>query len=154
MNDVKYKGKLKSRIENEFKGQITFLQHQKNDPLVVINANVSLSDINFSNNSECIIKAAEYSREDIIRYGDSMPELSWPPTANELSSDERVIPPSLLTFLNHLLKTSDKHTFTRSNNAVRLVNSYALDMIHGVTRGKVMTAKHFLLALGLHNITG
>ena len=27
-------------------------------------------------------------------------------------------------------------------------------MIHGVTRGKVVTLKHFLLGVGLHNITG
>ena len=64
------------------------------------------------------------------------------------------MPASLITFLNHLLKSSDKHAITRSSNAVRLVNSYASDMIHGVTRGKVIAAKHFLLALGLHSITG
>jgi hypothetical protein len=39
-------------------------------------------------------------------------------------------------------------------NAQRLVESYAADLVHGVTRGKVMTAKHFLIGLGLHSITG
>ena len=155
VTDVRYRGKLKSRIENEYKDRILFLQTQKNIPLVLVSANISLSEINFTNNKECIVKSAEYLREDIIQYSENLPELSWPPTSNELSSDERsTIPASLLTFLNHLLKSSDKHAITRSSNAVRLVNSYASDMIHGVTRGEVITAKHFLLALGLHSITG
>ncbi len=34
------------------------------------------------------------------------------------------------------------------------MDSYSSDLIHGVTKGKVITAKHFLLGLGLHNITG
>ena len=36
----------------------------------------------------------------------------------------------------------------------RLLESYTSDLIHGVTRGKVITTKHFLLGLGLHDITG
>ena len=35
-----------------------------------------------------------------------------------------------------------------------LVESYASDFIHGVSNGQVLTPKHFLLALGLHSITG
>ena len=38
--------------------------------------------------------------------------------------------------------------------ANRLIQSYPSDLIHGVTRGKTITAKHFLLGLGLHNLTG
>ena len=34
------------------------------------------------------------------------------------------------------------------------MHSYGSDLIHGVTRGKVVTLKHFLIGLGLHNITG
>ena len=32
--------------------------------------------------------------------------------------------------------------------------SYTRDFIHGVTRGKVINLKHFLVRIGLHNITG
>ena len=35
-----------------------------------------------------------------------------------------------------------------------VVHSIASDLVAGVTNGKIMTAKQFLLALGLHNITG
>ena len=36
----------------------------------------------------------------------------------------------------------------------RLVNLYGSELIHEVTRGKVITLKHFLIGVGLHNITG
>ena len=35
-----------------------------------------------------------------------------------------------------------------------MLNSYASDLVSSVTKGKVITTKQFLLALGLHNITG
>ena len=35
-----------------------------------------------------------------------------------------------------------------------LIQSYSSDLVYGVTRGKVITAKHFLLGLGLHDVTG
>ena len=34
-----------------------------------------------------------------------------------------------------------------------LIQSYSSDLVYGVTRNKVITAKHFLLGLRLHNIT-
>ena len=37
---------------------------------------------------------------------------------------------------------------------MRLIESYASDCIHRVSNGEVLIAKHFLLALGLHSITG
>ena len=55
-------------------------------------------------------------------------------------------------FLTELLKTPHKSGI--GNHCMRLIDSYAADLIRGVTQGKVMTAKHFLLATGLHNITG
>ena len=42
VTDVRYRGKLKSRIENEYKDRILFLQTQKNIPLVLINAHLYL----------------------------------------------------------------------------------------------------------------
>ena len=41
------------------------------------------------------------------------------------------------------------------NDSMKRLNmSYSSDLIHGVTKGKVITLKHFLLAMGLHNLTG
>ena len=36
----------------------------------------------------------------------------------------------------------------------RLMESYAADIIHMVTRENAIAAKHFLLPLGLHSLTG
>ena len=35
-----------------------------------------------------------------------------------------------------------------------MISSFGNDLIHGVTNGRVITLKHFLIGLGLHNITG
>ena len=41
-----------------------------------------------------------------------------------------------------------------SDSVDHVVHSIASDLVAGVTNGKITTAKQFLLALGLHNITG
>ena len=41
-----------------------------------------------------------------------------------------------------------------SSNITRLVESYSVDVIHGVSKGQVLTVKHYLLALALHSLTG
>ncbi len=56
-----------------------------------------------------------------------------------------------MSFLMCLLKSEDH---SQGSTVQRLIESYAADLIQGVTRGKVLTAKHFLIGLGLHNITG
>ena len=33
------------------------------------------------------------------------------------------------------------------------MESYAADLVHGINRGEIMTSKHFLLGLGIYNIT-
>ena len=43
---------------------------------------------------------------------------------------------------------------TLRNNMTRFLESYKADLSFGVTRGKRLPAKHFLLATGLRNITG
>ena len=50
-----------------------------------------------------------------------------------------------------IMKSKDH---TGSNNVKRLVSSYGYDFINGIIRGKVVTLKHFLLGVGLHNMTG
>ena len=38
--------------------------------------------------------------------------------------------------------------------ATRLVDSYAADLIHDITNGRFITAKHFALSMALHGLTG
>ena len=55
------------------------------------------------------------------------------------------------TFNSRLLTGSDQKQYETTS---QLIRSYSSDLVYGVTCGKVITAKHFLLGLGLHNITG
>ena len=127
---------------------------QGNLPDIILNKEVLSTDIKFDNSEECVLRAAEYLREDILQYSEKLPELSWSPNVEEVTAKERNPPPLVLKFIEHLLKSSQKHSTIRSDNVTRLINPYASDLVHGVTRGKVTTAKHFLLALGMHNLTG
>ena len=42
----------------------------------------------------------------------------------------------------------------QNTNVSRLVDSYSQDLVHGVTKGKTIMEKHFLIGLGVHNLTG
>ena len=68
-----------------------------------------------------------------------------------MTSDERNPPKSATDFLIYLSKPEKNSV---SGNGTRLIEPYAADMIYGVTKENMIPAKHFLLALGLHNITG
>ena len=74
------------------------------------------------------------------------------PTVSELSSKERWLPDSTEVFLTQLLK-SDVHDDT-GDRLSRLITSLGADFVHAISRGRVITDKHFLIALGLHNLTG
>ena len=79
-------------------------------------------------------------RSDIIDYAKQLPPLTWPPPVDELLSDKRKPPESLILFLTHLLR-SEKHKVTRSENIGRLIESYSADLVHGVTRGSLKSLK-------------
>ena len=100
---------------------------------------------------ETLIKqTASLLQGDIIDYMKSLEDTPWPPTIKYLKCNDEKMHESLKLFMNSLL-SSTRHE-TSVANCLSL--SYARDLIHGVTRGKVITLKHFLLGTGLHNITG
>lgn len=68
-------------------------------------------------------------------------------------SEERKPPASATYFLANLLSTR-KHRDDKRDRIPRLIDSYSADFIPAVTNGKMLTPKHYLLALGLHNLTG
>ena len=47
----------------------------------------------------------------------------------------------------------ERHNPSRSDNIGRLIQSYSADLQHGVSSGDTITAKHFLLAVGVPYIT-
>ena len=95
-----------------------------------------------------IKQTASLLLEDITDYMNSLKDMPWPPTIESLTSNDQKMSRSLKLFMDKLL-TSPGHD---SEIVERL--SYTRDFIHGVTRGKVITLKHFLVGKGLHNITG
>ena len=146
-----YRAKLKKRIMDEFDDALIFLKIDNATPEVVASS-AGLEATTIVNDKERILKlAAEHLRNDIMAYASTLDELVWPPNSETLSSSKRDPPPSATSFFTHLLK-SKGHNIT--NTTKRLIDSYTTDMIHSVTRGKVITLKHFLLGVDLHNLTG
>ena len=74
----------------------------------------------------------------------------WPPMIDQPSTK---LPELVTLFMTELLKT-ERHSPSRSENIGNLIQSYSSDLVHGVSRGDTIAAKHFLLAVGVQNITG
>ena len=94
---------------------------------------------------------ASYLREDIQEYCRSLPPLSWPPTVEELCTENRLPPASVTLILRNLLKSNDDFQTLKVNI---LVDSYSADFIHGVSQGACITRKHFLVVFDPHNLAG
>ena len=148
-----YKNKLKSRMTEEFPGKLIFFQPSGKECEVVISASVSSLCNTPVSPKQFIKKTAEYLRQDILLYQVRSMKTSWLPTVEELSGVARDFPESLMEFFISLFFEDKRHQPNDYTSIPRLIDSYMADMIHAVTRGKVMTAKHFVLGMGLHNMT-
>ena len=151
--DTRYRSKLKIRIKKDFSGKISFLSVGSTVPEIIVDVSIPTAEMAFKDKDGCIIKAAEYLRKDIVSHSENLPELSWPPNLEELNQEERKPPKTLMLFFKYLLQSGKSKAHT-PEYVERFMNSYASDIIGAVTQGKTITAKQFLLALGLHNITG
>ena len=134
-----------------FLDSLDFIQPtSKNIPEVLIAKEQEENSIH--NKEFFITKAVEYLKEDILQFANEN-EINdtdcWPPNIEMLK--ERNPPKTLTKFLTELLRP---HRFVIPEKTTRLVDSYAADIIYGVTNGKIITAKHFLLSMGLHSLTG
>ena len=66
-------------------------------------------------------------------------------------SEERKPPQLVRKFFETVLTQSIRQ---QNNYVSRLADSFSQDLVHGITKGKVIMKKHFLIGLGLHNLTG
>ena len=155
MDDKRYRGKLKLLIKNKFSDEVIFFRSSYHEPEVIISKVAVIQNFHDVSSKDIYLKkAADYLQQDILKYAEEVPSESiWPPTANSLLLEDRHLPESLVSFLEKLLSKTDTHHKV-SPTVLRLVESYGADLIHGVTRGKTLTAKHFLLAMGLYDVTG
>ena len=100
----------------------------------------------------CVIKAAEYLRNDIIKQYESASELAWPPDIDKLKIYSKPCH-SLTLFYKNLLSSKDNH-HRLSEFCEQAANSFASNLMAAVTHGKMITAKQYLLVLGIDSITG
>ena len=148
--DTRYRNKLKTRILEEFPNKFHFLTVDGKTPQVIISKE-GIGERTILQDKIILIKqTASLLLEDITDYMNSLKDMPWPPTIESLTSNCQKMPQSFQLFMDKLL-TSPGH----DSEIVKCLSlSYTRDLIHGVTRGKVITLKHFLVGMGLHNITG
>ena len=148
-DDVRYRGKLKQKIIYEFGDRLCRLKIDSKT-LEVIVSTKGVSTTTISNQKTIILnEAAQLLREDVMEYASKFEETEWPPTTASLRSRLDTIPESVLQFMESLLKNPGHAC---SEKVQRLVTSFSGDIIYGITQGKVLTLKHFLLGLGLHDL--
>ena len=148
--NARYRNKLKTRILEEFPNKFHFLTSDGKTPQVIVNKE-GIGERTILQDKDILIKqTASLLREDITDYMNCLKDMPWPPTIESLTSNDQKMPQSLKLFMDKLL-TSPGHD---SEIVERLSLSYTRDLIHGVTRGKAISLKHFLVGMGLHNITG
>ena len=149
-NDTRYRSKLKERIENDYTKQLLFVKVKNNSPDVVISSKALDSHLILNENEVLLKEAAVILRNDILDYLNKMSEVAWPPDIENLASDDE-LPNQVTMFLENLLKPTGKPL---TEKLTRFINSFASDFVSSIGGGKITTAKHFLVALGLHNLTG
>ena len=153
IGDCRYHDTLKKWLQENFPGQLLFLAPKPTKTEVVINSSTINAQSVTVDRQININNVAEQLRDDILSHIKNWPTTAWPPTIKDLKNADRNPPHSLVKFLTTLL-SSKKHSVTRSESLSCLIESYAADIIHSVTRGNAITAKHFLPARGLHSLTG
>ncbi|XP_066931362.1 uncharacterized protein [Clytia hemisphaerica] len=150
-DDRKARARLKEKILKEFPDKLIFVQPGQKCPEVVFSKCIFDKKLMPSLDHESnVVSVAKQLREDIISYCKSVPEHKWPPTFETLSEEYGKPPQSVQLFLKHLLSTEKSNKET----TCRLIESFTSDFIHNISHGKVITPKHYLFALGLHNLTG
>ena len=102
----------------------------------------------------CIKSAAAATlRADILSYCNAIKDQHWPPTIETVTAEYGPPPDLVNLFLNTLLY-SGKKNIDKLDALPRLVESFCADFVHAVSKSEVIAPKHYLLSLGMHNMTG
>ena len=153
--DRGHRRQLKDKLLKEFEDELLFLDVTYHLPQIVmhkscVNNNTILSHMK-ENKRYAITEAARFIRVEILEMIEKAPSLTWPPKAKGLLEATRQPPELVNAFLRCLFH--DSH-HTESDKVQDYVWSYSQDMVHGVARGRFLTAKHTLLGNALHSMTG
>ena len=154
LDDTRYRHKLKLRLNETFPEKIMFLQPNNRCPDVVIACD-SIEEVltTITHPQTCIKSAAATLRADILSYCNAIKDQNWPPTI-ETVTEEYGSPPDLVKLFLSTLLYSGKKSIDKLDAHPRLAESFCTDFVHAVSRGEVITSKHYLLSFGMHNMTG
>ena len=150
-SDTRYRNKLKQRIVKQFDTEILFLPSVENNSEVIVSKEAIQHDTLWKKEDNIKIVAKQL-KEDIKKHYSAQNENSFPVFHEQVVQLEKKLPESVLQFLENLLK-SEGHSLESQPKISRICSSIAQDLVHAVMRGKHLTEKHFLLGLGLHNLT-
>ena len=107
-NDTRYRSKLKSQLKEDFT-TLSFLNIRHNSPDIVIDSSAEFHEINFNDKEGCLIKAADYLRNNILKQYDSASELPWCPDIDKLKIYSKLCDFLMLLNKNLLSSKDNKH---------------------------------------------
>ena len=134
--DTRYRSKLKQKIVEAFPEKLLFLTIDGKSLQVVVSSEGIYSKNMIGCNEALLQEAAKYLQSKVLAYENSLRELPWPPQIDTLVERSELIPSSLINFLNILLKSTNH---PNSEKVSRMVTSFSQDLIHGISRGRVVT---------------
>ena len=153
IGDSRYRSKLKGKLHTRFGDSITILSSSsKRTPSEVVISSECIDKFITCTPNETLEKAANILVQDTLGKFMEIPEVPWPPNTEELSKESLKPPASIYRFLKALFKNKKYNYITTAQN--RWIDSFAHDLVYGITNGQTMQLKHFLLATGLHDLTG
>ena len=154
-NDRQHRYRVKEKLIAKFPELIFFDGNGSDESQIVVaqtkSSTIDVRKIMNHYKDEAIRFAASNIRKDVLEFVDSASEIPWPPRSRDLCDESRRPPTSVLLFYKTLLQ--DNH-HSIGENTERFVLSYSQDVVHSLSNGKFLTAKHTLLANAILTMTG
>ena len=144
MNDRRFRHKLKKKLKERFPDELLFLTTKLNTADTVVSAKNASSYVLLDDTS-CVVEAANTLMWTVTA------DILVPTIDDLLTTETELSDWWLCSWRSFLMKLKDNPS--RNENIGWLIQSHSADLVHGVSRGDMNTAKHFLLALEVH-ITG
>ena len=155
--DSRYRHKLKLRLQDKYGEEITFFQTNRQCVEVVLRTNNLAEALNaMTDTDRCLKNVARRLRSDLLTYCEKNGENNGPPTIESATEEYGKPPASVELFLSCVLKDNEVRKRQKGNteNLSRLIDSFTADLVNAVSKEKVITPKHYLVGLGIHNMTG
>ena len=151
--DSRYTGKLKQKLFDDYGDKLKFLPCTGRKETEIVIGTVNIDKFIAFSDRKTLENAAKILSSDIRSKFSESSELSWPPSSEQLQKNDQKPPESIYIFLTSLFKDFNKGSYL-THIQERMVESIASDIVYGSTSGKFIQLKHFLSAVGLHDLTG